>query len=475
MKLQLQDVSDREFELMHEAILQLLSEFGVLFEDEPARTLLIQAGISVDDNGRVHLSPQFVESTLGQVPRDGFTMYGRDESRTLRVAVDAMSFRPSTGAPFILDYSTKRRREATAEDARRMILLTDALEGYDMVHAVVSPRDVPGSRGNVRLFAMSHRYSLKPSDVTVMTAREVAAIAKICSAIRGGERQLREKPLTAIDVAMITPLRCTGEQTQAFIECAKRGLPVEVLTSPAMGVTAPVTLAGSVAVALAEVVAGLCLVYLIHPGLGIINTARVSPTNMHTTAYNYGAPELGMGSVLAAACSARYHIPSNLYGFGTVAELPGGQASTEKIFSALPLALGRAHMITGGGILANALVTSPEQLVIDDEAIRFLRRICKPIAIDEESLAVDVFINAMRDEGTLLADEHTLKHVRAGDLLDAGLGQWASPTDGEKQGFPDLVDRAHAKVEQILASHSVAPWDQRLEKEIDGIINECEL
>jgi len=40
MRLQLQGISDREFEVMHESVLRLLSEFGVLFEHDEARKLL---------------------------------------------------------------------------------------------------------------------------------------------------------------------------------------------------------------------------------------------------------------------------------------------------------------------------------------------------------------------------------------------------------------------------------------------------
>jgi len=86
----------------------------------------------------VHLKPAFVQSMLDMVPPDGFIMYGRDGTRPLRVAVDEISFRPSTGAPFVLDYATKRRRDATIEDSRQLTLLTDALDGYGMVNAVVT-------------------------------------------------------------------------------------------------------------------------------------------------------------------------------------------------------------------------------------------------------------------------------------------------------------------------------------------------
>lgn len=300
-----------------------------------------------------------------------------------------------------------------------------------------------------------------------MTAQEVRAIGQISAAIRGSEAQLRERPLTAIDVAMISPLRCAAEQCQCLLECARRGLPIEVLTAPAMGLTAPITLAGSAALAIAEAVAALCLVYLVEPGLGIINTTRVQPVNMRTAAVNYGAPELGMASVLVAACCARYHLPCNLYGFGSTAGMPGIQATMERTLSGLLMALGHAHMITGSGLLHNGLVTSPEQLVIDDEVIRFLKRIQRPIPIAEESLGIGALLEGMAGSGTMVAEEHTLRHLRAGEIHQAGLGQWTLGAQGDAL---DLFDLAHTRVEEILASHTVAPFDARTEARIQGIM-----
>jgi|GEM_PF-2009138 Trimethylamine:corrinoid methyltransferase len=472
MHLRFKDLSENEFKAMHSAILELLEDYGVFFEDEEAAVMLKNAGNRLDSEGRVHLKPEFVDSMIKMIPASGFTMYGRDESVKLKVAPGEISFRASTGAPFVLDYKSGMRRNAAVDDARIFTLLTDALPGYGMVHSIVSPVDVPGGLENVYMFIYSHRYSLKPSDITVMSKEEVNVIAQISAAIRGGRKELKDKPLTAVDIAMITPLRCAGEQTKAILECAKWGIPIEVLTAPAMGMTAPVTLAGSVAVAMAEFFAAVCLAYLVSPGLGMIITARISPTNMRTTAYNYGAPELGMGSALISALCERYNVPSNLYGFGTNAKTPGAQAQSEKLFSALAVCMGNPHMVTGGGILDDALTTSMEQLVIDDEMIRFIKRLRKPIVIDKESMGLEALKEGMAEYGCLLAEEHTTNHVRSGEMLDCGLRQWDSYTGWEANGKPDLYDLAHKKATDILASHEVADFDPVLKKEIERIAGE---
>ena len=476
MNIRLGSISDKEFHILNESVLRLLSEYGVLFEHEEAQVMLKKAGMRVDENGRTYISPRFVESMLSLVPKDGFCMYGRDESKTMQVAADMISFRPSTGAPFILDYETKTRRYATIQDAEKASTIVDALSGYEMVNSVFSPREAPAGYGNVLRFVNSHRYSLKPSDITVVTESEVLGIVRIASAIRGGEKALRERPLTAVDIAMISPLRCPKDEVDAFIACAKHGLPIEVLTSPALGITGPITFAGSAALSLAEMIAVLCLVYLIEPGLGIIMTSRLAPTNLRTVNSNYGAPELAMGSIIVAECCARYHFPSNLYGFGTCAKSVGDQAEMVNMFSGVVLALGKPHVVTGSGMLDNGLTHSLEQLLIDNEAIRFIKRIRREMTISEETIGIDALKKGMKSTGTLLAEEHTLKYMREeGEMLDCGLNQWVnSYTQWEDEGKPSLYDRAHEKVEEILCSHHVEAFDRLLENEINRILEDIE-
>lgn len=471
MELRLKELSEQEFETLHGGVLRLLAEYGILFEHEGAQAMLAKAGNRVDDAGRAYLEPRFVESALSQIPADGFVMAGRDEVCTLHVAVDSLAFRPATGAPYVFDYRLKERRKATMDDVRELVTLTDALEGYDMVNAVVTPEDAPGGLENVHGFINSHRFSLKPSDVTVMNAREVAAIGEVCAAIRGSTQALREKPLTAVDVAMVSPLRCSEEQTEAMLECARRGLPIEVLTAPAMGLTGPVTIAGSAAVSLAEVVGAICLIYLIEPGLGIINTARIQPVDMRTGALNYGAPELGMASVLVGEYCARFNLPSNLYGFGSGAKTPYAQSAMERNFAGLLMALGHPHMLTGSGILDNGLLTSPEQLVIDDEAIRFIKRMRQPVVIDDDTLGFEALRHGMETMGSLLAERHTASHLRKGALVSANLGQWDSYSQWKEAGSPNLIDRAHEKVKDILATHTVRPFDAPTETAIQKIVS----
>ena len=62
---------------------------------------------------------------------------------------------------------------------------------------------------------------------------------------------------------------------------------------------------------------------------------------------------------------------------------------------------------------------------------------------------------------------------RGQEVMDCGLGQWASYDQGEKKGMPVLFDRAHQKVETILASHRVKPFDVDTERDTRKILEDA--
>jgi len=130
-------------------------------------------------------------------------------------------------------------------------------------------------------------------------------------------------------------------------------------------------------------------------------------------------------------------------------------------------------MVSGPGVLDSALLTSPEQLVIDHELARFIRRIRRPITVDEQSLAVDATLAILRGDRTFLDDDLTLERLRSGELTEPTLGQWLPLAEWERRGRRDLVALAHGRVEEIPAAHRVPGFGAGLEPRIEEILAEA--
>jgi trimethylamine--corrinoid protein Co-methyltransferase len=64
--------------------------------------------------------------------------------------------------------------------------------------------------------------------------------------VADGEAELAAKPIAVFDVCPSPPLLWSDLTCQNLIDCAKAGIPAELVSMPLAGATAPVTIAASV-------------------------------------------------------------------------------------------------------------------------------------------------------------------------------------------------------------------------------------
>ena len=135
-------------------------------------------------------------------------------------------------------------------------------------------------------------------------------------------------------------------------------------------------------------------------------------------------------------------------------------------------AMAGANFIYGMGMLEMGMAMSYEQLLIDAEIARMIRRVLQGIAINDETLAVEV-IKAAGPAGTYLNQKHTMKFMRRESsqvkLIDRNMFEaW------EKQGSKDIRERANGEARKILENHKPLPLPEAAAKEIRKIIEEAE-
>jgi trimethylamine--corrinoid protein Co-methyltransferase len=124
------------------------------------------------------------------------------------------------------------------------------------------------------------------------------------------------------------------------------------------------------------------------------------------------------------------------------------------------------------GMIDMGMTMSYEQLLIDAEIVRMIKRIGKGIVVNEETLALDV-IKAVGPAGNYLGQMHTLKHMRnessTTKLIDRRMRQsW------ENDGSKDIVERAREAAIKILENHKPIPLQEDVAAKIRLIIKEAE-
>lgn len=88
---------------------------------------------------------------------------------------------------------------------------------------------------------------------------------KTAETVVDGEEELRKRPIITSMVCTTPPLKLDKEATEATLEFAKVGIPVRIMSMPLLGISSPVTLAGALSMANAEILGLLTIIQLAHP------------------------------------------------------------------------------------------------------------------------------------------------------------------------------------------------------------------
>ena len=106
-------------------------------------------------------------------------------------------------------------------------------------------------------------------------------------------------------------------------------------------------------------------------------------------------------------------------------------------------------------MLEMGMTMSYEQLLIDADISRMIRRVIQGIAVNDVTLAVDM-IKRVGPGGTYLGERHTLKHMRSessqANLLDRHMYETWS-----KLGGLDIASRANKQAKEILENYKPEP------------------
>ena len=135
-------------------------------------------------------------------------------------------------------------------------------------------------------------------------------------------------------------------------------------------------------------------------------------------------------------------------------------------------ALTGSNMIYGMGMLEMGMTMSYEQLLVDAEIVRMIRRIMQGIAVDHSTLALDV-ITSVGPGGTFLGQRHTMQYMRK-ESSQAKLIDRRMYEHWEREGKKDMAERAREEALKILENYKPIPLPEGAAREIRAVIEEAE-
>ena len=464
-------LSDTAAEQVHQAALALLQDPGIFSESDLLLDICRRGGAQVDDDARIIRMPaDLVEWALNTAPRS-FTVYGRHAPENdIQLESGRVYFgMGGTSEPHILDYDLLKPRRPTKADMVAGTRLGHALPNIDVVQSLCMSGDItPTDVIFYHDYDAILRNTTKPTVISLLERPFTRHCLELVAAASGGETELRERPSCLAMCTPITPLK-VGVVNEGLVDAVEAGVPIIYSPGTMMGASGPATVAGALALVMAEQLFGIVLTQLIKPGAPVVLKPDTNVFDMRTAQCTYGSPDQTLGKLAQCQLARTYGLPTWGIGGGVEAKVPDAEAAAEAMMNMLLVA--QAGMTVGQslGTLAWGLYGSPEFVVISDQLADMVKRILAGFAVTEETLALDV-IREVGHGGTFLAHEHTVRHFRQ-ELFFPRLFRRQTIEQWLDSGAPMIHTVAHERVLQILAKAGPVDLPPGADAEMERVLD----
>ncbi len=447
-------LSDADIQAIHRTALRLLSEVGLADAPESGVSILTGAGCKLDDRGRLLFPASLVEDMLAKAARR-FKLHGQDPRHDLEPWGTRTYFGTAGAAVNMVDVDGKYRH-STIQDLFDIGRIVDQMDHIHFFQRAVVPRDIPDPfEMDFNTCYASVSSTTKHVGSSWVQPEHLVASLQMLHAIAGSEEKWRERPFVSqSNCFVVPPMKFATDACRCLEVAVHGGMPVLLLSAGQAGATAPAALAGALAQEVAEVLAGLVYVNAIKPGHPAIFGTWCFVSDLRTGAMSGGSPEQALLSAASAQMAHFYDLTGGTASGMTDAKIPDGQSGAEKALNHALVGNAGANLIyESAGMHASLLGYSFESLVIDNDIIGAAQRTIKGIEVNEERLSFDVIKDVcLNGPGHFLGSDQTLQLMQT-EYLYPAVGDRKSPNEWTEQGATSIAQRAHAKVEEILANH----------------------
>jgi trimethylamine--corrinoid protein Co-methyltransferase len=453
-----------QIELIHAKSVEILAKTGFWFDSPKARGMFRKHGFKVDGD-IVFFKAKDIERALESVPSE-FTVRALNPSHNIKVGGESFAFSNNAGAPFILDYQGDVR-VSSSKDFKNFLKLNQQLKAIDYTRELVSSSfDVPAERTLLYELLWQLKLTDKPVSCEFGTGAGLLAIA-----FGIDKKKMKADSLNDITYGIgnynpRSPLSLEESQCERCIDLAEWGIPAYISPMPMAGMTGPVTLPGLVVLQNAEILAPLVLSQLASPGAQVIYGILATVADMKTGVAPTATPEVGV--IMRAGTQM-----AKFYGVATRGDVGLSdsctvdfQAGAESAYHMINAIRCGVNLLPGLGSLQSRGIGSLEKLVLDAEIAEQTQKMLRPLAFNEENLAMET-IMSVGQKGHYIAQDHTLKHFREEIFVPEVFMRQTYP-HWEESGQADSYARAHSKVKELLESYQKPGLGKEIERDMDA-------
>lgn len=452
-------LSEEQAWAIHYAALEILERTGFVMEHPEVQRNLLDAGCRLDEEGRLLMPARLAEDALKSAPRQ-ITLYNQQGQRTMPLVNGNFYYGTGSDTIFTIDLETGERRRTVLQDTANFARLVDGLGNMDFSMSMGNPADAPIEDIYVHVFAEMVENSNKPICFIADSGQDIAKIHDIACLVAGGEEVLAQRPFILNYSEAISPLHFPNNVMEKLVFCARKQIPICLPSGCNAGGGGPITLAGAMALGIAENLVGLTIHQLVNRGAPFLFAPNVSVMDMRHSVISYGCTEWSLTqAALADMRDMIYHLPIWAFAGATDAKTIDAQAGAEGMLSIITSMLSRCNFIHDAGYIESGHTSSLEMLVLADELVAMSRYFVDGLRIDDDTLALEVIDRVARGSShrtIFLSDEHTFSNFKTA-LFHPELCDRNRFETWEANGSKQMQQHCNEKAHRILRDHEVTP------------------
>ncbi len=448
-------LNKEQMDTMHEKVLYLIEKVGIHIPHEGMlKRLSNYDGVKIEKD-HVKFKSDLVMKALKGATYD-LPTYAKD-NWIISAGAHQTSF---------YDWDTGELRPPSSNDLVDLIKLGDALDTVGS--APVVPLDVPIHLQTILMHKIAWENSrYRCNDIYEHMDKPTFECANYVYEMA----QAANKRFT-FGIWMISPRSFDKNGLEVAYQLLDKNVPMWVSTMPVAGVSAPVTMLGTILQSMYEHFAGLTMLSLInHKANNYISpndAFEADPFDMKYTTFVYGSAEYIRHTLHQMALCKYYDIPIMTKTLLTSSKEPDAHASFEIGVHTLIAALGGARAFRCGGLLSTGEIYCAEQLIIDYEIVEYIKTILREEDFDEARLMIRE-IESVGPGESFVGRKSTLENFRKEYwepqlFVHTNLGQWM------EMGSKSVRQYAREMARKKIKEHTYAT-DKDTKKELDKIYN----
>ena len=212
-----------------DAAFDLMSQSGIAFDPDPGlMERLGEAGCDVSTEGLVKFPVDLIRKSIDSVAKS-VKLWNRDGSASIEIDCQHTWFVPGMTCIKVYDEETGEARDSNREDLATVTRVSDAMQNVDAVCVTCKNVEESNIHGEIDEFSVLAENTTKPLIYLCEYARSLGVVIDMASAIRGGRKELVDKPYF---MHLVTPLPLYYAKThiEQIIEAVEAGVPVVVAT-----------------------------------------------------------------------------------------------------------------------------------------------------------------------------------------------------------------------------------------------------